>query len=786
MHGTFYVTHAVGRRWIAGGHRGNVVSITVTWVRNGSPYVVPSAMSKSAIHAMTMSLAAEWGRYGIRLNTIAPGEIPTEGMSKRIKPGDEAGARTKAVNPMGRVGTMEELQNLAVFLISGGCDWINGETIAMDGAQALATGGNFYQLRDWSDADWNRRATRSRRRTKRTARSGDNADAARPSCALRTRGPSIHSDAFLRGSAAVLDRPVRPGDDGTALRAPMHRTTCNSSTPRSVLSLLPNGAKLLRNENKLTTPRGETCPLRSNPPRWPTWCARRRRRAATPLAFEFEGAQHQLRRIRRHTNQVANALIALGVKPRERIAYLGKNSDIYFELLMGAMKASVVMAPVNWRLAGPEIAFIVEDCQARGAVRRPRIRRRRCAAQAATADRHDHHRHRRRRAGMAGFCGLARRAARRRPRVAISRKDIAIQLYTSGTTGKPKGAMLSPRQFPQPGARPATTSRSRTGTNGATDDVSLVAMPIFHIGGSGWGIMGLVSRRQGRDRPRVRSDQGARFLRAVRHHQDVHGAGRDAVRGAAAARAPGRFLPAEIHALRRLADPGGAAEGMHRGVRMRLRADVRHDRDHRHHRRAAARGPRRAARSACAPPARRCPASSSRSSTPTASRCRRAKSARSPPAPAPTWPATGTCRKRPPRRIDADGWLRTGDAGYMDEDGYLYIHDRVKDMIISGGENIYPAEVESAICGHPDVAEVAVIGVPDDKWGEAVKAVVVMKPGKQPTAHDIIDFTRERIAGFKTPKSVDFIEALPRNASGKILRRNLREPYWAGKDRQVN
>ncbi|WP_022719957.1 SDR family oxidoreductase [Rhodopseudomonas sp. B29] len=154
MHGTFYVTHAVGRRWIEGGHRGNVLSITTTWVRNGSPYVVPSAMSKSAIHAMTMSLATEWGRHGIRLNTIAPGEIPTEGMSKRIKPGDEAGANTIRMNPMGRVGTMEELQNVAVFLISGGCDWINGETIAMDGGQALAMGGNFYQLRDWSNDDW--------------------------------------------------------------------------------------------------------------------------------------------------------------------------------------------------------------------------------------------------------------------------------------------------------------------------------------------------------------------------------------------------------------------------------------------------------------------------------------------------------------------------------------------------------------------------------------------------------------------------------------------------------
>jgi len=138
------------------------------------------------------------------------------------------------------------------------------------------------------------------------------------------------------------------------------------------------------------------------------------------------------------------------------------------------------------------------------------------------------------------------------------------------------------------------------------------------------------------------------------------------------------------------------------------------------------------------------------------------------------------------RTIDRDGWLRTGDAGYMDKDGYVYIHDRIKDMIISGGENIYPAEVESALCDHPDVAEAAVIGVPDDTWGEAVKAIVVLRKGKQATASEIINFTRERIAGFKTPKSVDFIEALPRNASGKILRRNLRDPHWAGKDRQVN
>src|SRR6202035_3583740 len=154
MHGSFYVTQAVGKRWIAAKHKGSVVSIAVTWVRNGGPFVVPSAMSKAAIQAMTMSLAQEWGRHGIRLNAIAPGEIPTEGMSKRLSPGADPGAATIERNQQGLCGCIEELQNLAPFLMSDGCDWLSGETIAMDGAQALATGGNFYELREWSDKDW--------------------------------------------------------------------------------------------------------------------------------------------------------------------------------------------------------------------------------------------------------------------------------------------------------------------------------------------------------------------------------------------------------------------------------------------------------------------------------------------------------------------------------------------------------------------------------------------------------------------------------------------------------
>jgi NAD(P)-dependent dehydrogenase (short-subunit alcohol dehydrogenase family) len=174
MHGTFYVTHAVGKRWIERKIPGNVVSITVTWLRNGGPFVVPSTMSKSAIHAMTMSLAAEWGRYGIRLNTIAPGEIPTEGMSKRLNPGENPSERSRRRNPMGREGTIEELQNLATFLLSDGCRWLSGETIAMDGAQALANGGNFYEMREWSADQWRKareliEAQNAKDRAQRTA-----------------------------------------------------------------------------------------------------------------------------------------------------------------------------------------------------------------------------------------------------------------------------------------------------------------------------------------------------------------------------------------------------------------------------------------------------------------------------------------------------------------------------------------------------------------------------------------------------------------------------------------
>jgi fatty-acyl-CoA synthase len=499
--------------------------------------------------------------------------------------------------------------------------------------------------------------------------------------------------------------------------------------------------------------------------------------------FEFEGRHTSFVDLNANTNRVANGLKVLGVKPRERIAYLGKNSDIYFELLLGAMKAKVVMAPVNWRLAGPEIAFIVEDCKAPVLFVGPEFitQIRNIRAQVPSV-----------RSIITTEGGApewqdyaAWRDAQSPddPRVDIAAQDIAIQLYTSGTTGKPKGAMLSHANFLS--LVRAGGSERPDWNRWTADDVSLVAMPVFHIGGSGWGVLGVYHGAKGviaREfdptkvldffeqsaitklfmvpaamqfvvrQPRARQVDFSRLRYMLYGASPIPAAllkecievfkcgfvqmyGMTETTGTIVALAP----EDHIEGLDRMRSAGKALPGVELAI---LDADGN----------------------------KLPPGEVGEIATRSGSNM------------AGYWNLPEATAKT----LGRDGWLRTGDAGYIDKDGYLYIHDRIKDMIISGGENIYPAEVESAICDHPDVAEVAVVGVPDDKWGEAVKAIVVMKPGKSATPTEIINFTRERIAGFKTPKTVDFIEALPRNASGKILRRHLRDPHWAGKDRQVN
>lgn len=172
--GSFFVTLECGKRWIAEGRKASVISILTTWVWNGGPFTVPSAMSKAALNVMTQSLAVEWGPKGIRFNAIAPGPFPTEGMSARLNPGQQQNAyENMSGNPMGRVGEMAELANLAVYLLARGSEYVNGQTIAIDGGQYNASGGNFSRLSEWGDDQWQAvkdmiRATNEKDRTQRT------------------------------------------------------------------------------------------------------------------------------------------------------------------------------------------------------------------------------------------------------------------------------------------------------------------------------------------------------------------------------------------------------------------------------------------------------------------------------------------------------------------------------------------------------------------------------------------------------------------------------------------
>ncbi|MBA4794387.1 fatty acid--CoA ligase [Phenylobacterium sp.] len=502
------------------------------------------------------------------------------------------------------------------------------------------------------------------------------------------------------------------------------------------------------------------------------------------VALTFEGRKTTYGEFDRHANQVAHALLASGVGKGDRIAYLGKNSDHYFELLFGAAKTGAVMTPVGWRLAPPEVAGIVADAEAKILFFGPECAD--CAAEVAAGlspsprliamepKGADHQ-------AYEAWRDAAEAADPKRP---ISTSDVVVQLYTSGTTGKPKGVMLTHDNIL--GGRRRAADAQMAWNSWGPDDVSLVAMPVAHIGGTGWGIVGLYNGAKGvvaREfdpfkvldfiegdgvskmfmvpaalqivvrQPRAREVDYSRLryilygaspipLDLLRECMEVFGCGFVQQYGMTETCGTIVYLPPEDH------DPAGnprmRSAGLPMpGVEIKIIDEAGNSL-----------------------PPNTVGEVATRSGANMAGYWNMAE-------------ATAAT-------VGEDGWLRTGDAGYLDEDGYLFIHDRVKDMIISGAENIYPAEVENAIYGHPDVAEVAVIGVPDERWGEAVKAIVAPKPGTRPDPADIIAFARTRIAHFKAPRSVDFIDALPRNASGKILRRQLREPYWEGRERRVN
>lgn len=476
------------------------------------------------------------------------------------------------------------------------------------------------------------------------------------------------------------------------------------------------------------------------------------------------------------TARAATAMLAAGLKKGDRIAWLGKNSDIYYTLFFGAARIGVVMVPVGWRLAPAEIAYIVNDTQAKLLFTGPGFE---AAAEAIRGQL----KHVERIFGpeeARKWAGSTERA----PFEPAGPEDAVLQLYTSGTTGNPKGAVLSNRNLF--GLRIPSLAADLPWSHWDDDEVVLMCMPCAHIGGTGLGVMALAAGVKGYIMAEfepggvleaVETGGVTRFfmvpaaLQMVITHPKaaetdfsrlkyiIYGAApiplellRECIRvfGAQFLQAYGMtettgtvvMLPPEDH------DPNGnprmrAAGKALPGVELKIVDEAGNE---------------------------------VQLGTVGEVVTRSSNNMIS------YWNLPDATAKT----LSADGWVRTGDAGYMDEDGYLFIHDRVKDMIISGGENVYPAEVESAIYGHPAIAEVAVIGIPDDKWGEAVKAICVPKPGAQIDEADVITWARERIAGFKVPKSIDVIEALPRNASGKILRKDLRAPYWEGRERQVN
>jgi long-chain acyl-CoA synthetase len=503
------------------------------------------------------------------------------------------------------------------------------------------------------------------------------------------------------------------------------------------------------------------------------------------IAMVFEGRETTYAALDRQANQVANALIAAGVKPGECVSYLGKNSDRYFELTLGAMKMGAIMAPIGWRLSAPEVAYIVDDAQAkllfvgpdctalaRDAVAQGETKPALIAMEGAEA-------------GMQAYEAWRDAQPASEPGVAVARDATALLLYTSGTTGRPKGVMLSSANVLK--SRRRVSEASMGWNEWQEGETNLVAMPAAHIGGTGWGLVGLINGvrnivtrefnplevLQMIERERIAKmfmvPAALQFVIRMPQAREIdYSSLKHILYGAS---------PMPVDLLRECMDVFGCEFCQQYGMTETTGTIVYlppQDHDPKGNKRMASAG-------LPLPGVEICilddngnqlgPNETGEIATRSAANMKGYW--RKPDATAST--------------VDGDGWLRTGDAGYLDEDGYLYIQDRIKDMICSGAENVYPAEVENAIHGHPHVAEVAVIGVPDEKWGEAVKAIVVVKPGASPDEADIIAFAKSRIAHFKAPKSVDFRDMpLPRSASGKILRRELREPFWAGRERRVN
>jgi acyl-CoA synthetase (AMP-forming)/AMP-acid ligase II len=507
---------------------------------------------------------------------------------------------------------------------------------------------------------------------------------------------------------------------------------------------------------------------------WRRW----EREAPDQEAVRYEDRSWTWAEWGQRVRRAASAQAAAGLRPGDRVAFLDKNHPACLETTLACALTGTANAVVNFRLSPDEIAYILDDAKARvafvGAEFAPLVEQvrakvptlERVVVVGGDADQYE--------AWLAG-------AEPVEPEHRAGPDDCFLQLYTSGTTGFPKGAMLTHRSLL------AHTDAASAAFAFTGDCVNMVAMPLFHVGGSSWA---LNSMSVGGRTLVVREVVPDAVLDQITAERVTHAF----------------FVPAVYGFFLQLAD---VAERDYSSLRclgyggapmppplMRRCLETFPVDFYQVY------GMTELSGASCVldPAAHRDPAhperllSAGRPVTGVEVKVVDPQTLAEVP--------TGTVGEiwvrsdqhmagywgRPDATAEtlrADGWLRTGDAGRVDEDGYVFLEDRVKDMVISGGENVYPAEVERVVAEHPAVAEVAVIGVPDETWGEAVKAVVVARPEAALDESDIIAFCRQRLAGYKTPRSVDVVEALPRNPTGKVLKRLLRQPYWAGRERQL-